>query len=44
MGIQTNIILGGILIVSLSGSVMYINLQKTQIDKLKIELNVAKNY
>tara|TARA_R110001632_G_C11333132_1_gene416721 strand:+ start:610 stop:1032 length:423 start_codon:yes stop_codon:yes gene_type:complete len=41
MGIQTNIILGGILIVSLSGSVMYINLQKTQIDKLKIELNVA---
>jgi hypothetical protein len=43
MGIQTNIILGGILIVSLSGSVMYINLQKTQIDKLKIELNVAIN-
>jgi|TARA_R110000744_G_scaffold55493_1_gene117311 hypothetical protein len=41
MGIQTNIILGGILIVSLSGSAMYINLQKTQIDKLKIELNVA---
>tara|TARA_R110000822_G_C15301015_1_gene491943 strand:+ start:364 stop:786 length:423 start_codon:yes stop_codon:yes gene_type:complete len=43
MGIQTNIILGGILIVSLSGSAMYINLQKTQIDKLKIELNVAIN-
>tara|TARA_R110001599_G_scaffold139216_1_gene318949 strand:+ start:319 stop:741 length:423 start_codon:yes stop_codon:yes gene_type:complete len=41
MGIQTNIILGGLLIVSLSGSAMYINLQKTQIDKLKIELNVA---
>lgn len=43
MGIQTNIILGGLLIVSLSGSAMYINLQKTQIDKLKIELNVAIN-
>jgi len=43
MGIQTNIILGGLLIVSLSGSAMYINLQKTQIEKLRIELSVAMN-
>ncbi len=41
MGIQTNIILGGLLIASLSGSALYINLQKSKIEKLQVELNVA---
>ena len=41
MGIQTNIILGGLLLASLGGSVMYINMQNSKIDKLNIELNVA---
>ncbi len=41
MGIQTNIILGGLLIASLGGSVMYINMQNSKIDKLNIELSVA---
>ena len=41
MGIQTNIILGGLLIASLAGSALYINLQKSKIEKLQLELNVA---
>tara|TARA_R100001443_G_scaffold24201_4_gene36448 strand:- start:31926 stop:32348 length:423 start_codon:yes stop_codon:yes gene_type:complete len=41
MGIQTNIILGGLLIASLGGSAMYISMQNSKIDKLNIELNVA---
>tara|TARA_R100000654_G_C2609637_1_gene116486 strand:+ start:78 stop:503 length:426 start_codon:yes stop_codon:yes gene_type:complete len=41
MGIQTNIILGGLLIASLGASALYINLQKSQIEKLQVELNVA---
>jgi 3-oxoacyl-[acyl-carrier-protein] synthase III len=41
MGIQTNIILGGLLIASLSASALYINLQKSKIEKLQVELNVA---
>jgi|TARA_R100001460_G_scaffold107361_1_gene156000 UDP-glucose 6-dehydrogenase len=41
MGIQTNIILGGLLLASLGGSVMYINMQNSKIDKLNIELSVA---
>jgi UDP-glucose 6-dehydrogenase len=41
MGLQTNIILGGLLLASLGGSVMYINMQNSKIDKLNIELNVA---
>jgi len=41
MGIQTNIILGGLLIASLAGSALYINLQKSKIEKLQVELNVA---
>ena len=41
MGIQTNIILGGLLLASLGGSAMYINMQNSKIDKLNIELNVA---
>ena len=41
MGIQTNIILGGLLIASLGASALYINLQKSKIEKLQVELNVA---
>ena len=41
MGIQTNIILGGLLLASLGGSAMYISMQNSKIDKLNIELNVA---
>jgi hypothetical protein len=41
MGIQTNIILGSLLLASLGGSVMYINMQNSKIDKLNIELSVA---
>tara|TARA_R100000995_G_scaffold79396_2_gene50449 strand:- start:251 stop:673 length:423 start_codon:yes stop_codon:yes gene_type:complete len=41
MGLQTNIILGGLLLASLGGSVMYINMQNSKIDKLNIELSVA---
>jgi len=41
MGIQTNIILGGLLIASLGASTLYINLQKSKIEKLQVELNVA---
>ena len=36
MGLQTNIILGGLLLASLGGSVMYINMQNSKIDKLNI--------
>ena len=41
MGIQTNIILGGLLIASLAGTALYINLQQSKIEKLQLELNVA---
>jgi len=41
MGLQTNIILGGLLLASLGGSAMYINMQNSKIDKLNIELSVA---
>jgi hypothetical protein len=41
MGIQTNIILGGLLIASLGASALYINLQNSKIEKLQVELNVA---
>lgn len=41
MGIQTNIILGGLLIASLGASALYVNLQKSKIEKLQVELNVA---
>ena len=43
MGIQTNIVLGGLLIASLAVSAMYINMQKSTIEKLQIELQTAIN-
>ena len=43
MGFKLNLILGSLLIVSIAGSAMYINMQKATIEKLQIELQTAIN-
>ena len=43
MGFKLNLILGGLLMVSIAGSAMYINMQKATIEKLQIELQTAIN-
>jgi len=43
MGFKLNLILGSLLIVSIAGSAMYINMQKAKIEKLQIELQTAIN-
>jgi len=43
MGFKLNLILGSLLIVSVAGSAMYINMQKATIEKLQIELQTAIN-
>ena len=43
MGFKLNLILGALLMVSIAGSAMYINMQKATIEKLQIELQTAIN-
>ena len=43
MGFKLNLILGGLLMVSIAGSAMYINMQKATIERLQIELQTAIN-
>ena len=43
MGLKLNLILGGLLMVSIAGSAMYINMQKATIERLQIELQTAIN-
>lgn len=43
MGFKLNLILGALLMVSVAGSAMYINMQKATIEKLQIELQTAIN-
>ena len=43
MGFKLNLILGGLLMVSIAASAMYINMQKATIEKLQIELQTAIN-
>jgi len=43
MGFKLNLILGALLMVSIAGSAMYINMQKATIERLQIELQTAIN-